>query len=152
FQGSLLYLEQVRDAVNVLLLQKNFILNSYQLVEAKGYGADAVLLIAAMLDRNLLCELCEQATALSLDSLIKVHTEAELNAAVKAEALVLGINNRDLRTFEMSLATTKKLTPLIPTNTPTICENNINNLKQIQQIKKLNIHTFLINESLIRAP
>ena len=152
FQGSLLYLEQVRDAVNVPLLQKDFILDSYQLVEAKSYGADAVLLIAAMLDRNLLCELCEQATALSLDSLIEVHTEAELNAAVKAEALVLGINNRDLRTFEVSLATTERLAPLVPAGTPAVCESGIDNLEQIRRVEKLGIHAFLIGESLMRAP
>jgi indole-3-glycerol phosphate synthase len=152
FQGSLLYLEQVRDAVNVPLLRKDFILDSYQLVEAKSYGADAVLLIAAMLERNLLCELREQATALSLDSLIEVHTEEELNAAVKAEALVLGINNRDLSTFEMSLATTEKLAPLLPAGTPAVCESGIDNLEQIRRVEKLGIHAFLIGESLMRAP
>jgi indole-3-glycerol phosphate synthase len=151
FQGNLLHLEQIRDAVNVPLLRKDFILEPYQLIEAKSYGADAVLLIAALLDSLLLCELREQATELSLDSLIEVHTEEELSAAVKAGAQVLGINNRDLKTFEVSLATTERLAPLLPARTPAICESGIDNLEQIRRVEKLGIHAFLIGESLMRA-
>jgi indole-3-glycerol phosphate synthase len=84
FQGSLMYLEQIHDVVTVPLLRKDFMLDSYQLVEAKSYGADAVLFIAALLDPNLLRELREEATGLSLDALVEVHNEAELDSAVKA--------------------------------------------------------------------
>ena len=114
FQGSLSYLEQIRSTVNVPLLRKDFIIDPYQLTEARSYGADAVLFIAALLDPSLLQELREQATALSLDSLVEVHSEEELNAAVKAGAQLVGINNRDLKTFEVSLATTERLAPLMP--------------------------------------
>ena len=151
FQGSLLYLEQIRSAVNVPLLRKDFIVDPYQLTEARSYGADAILFIAAVLDPGLLQELCEQATALSLDSLVEVHTEEELNAAAKAGAKVVGINNRDLKTFEVSLATTEKLAPRVPTGLPAVCESGIENVEQIRRVEKLGIHVFLIGESLMRA-
>jgi indole-3-glycerol phosphate synthase len=151
FQGSLLYLEQIRDVVQVPLLRKDFLLDPYQLTEAKSYGADAVLFIAALLDPSFLCELREQATALSLDSLVEVHTEDELNAAVKAGAQLLGINNRDLKTFEVNLATTEQLAPLVPAGTPAVCESGIDSLEQIRRVEKLGLHVFLIGESLMRA-
>jgi indole-3-glycerol phosphate synthase len=152
FQGSLVYLEQIRNAVNVPLLRKDFIVDPYQLTEARSYGADAVLLIAALLDPSLLQELREQATALSLDSLVEVHTEEELNTAVTAGTQLVGINNRDLKTFEVSLATTEKLAPLVPVNTPAVCESGIDNVEQIRRVEKLGIHIFLIGEALMRAP
>jgi indole-3-glycerol phosphate synthase len=152
FQGSLEYLEQIRNAVSVPLLRKDFIVDSYQLAEARSYGADAVLLIAALLDPSLLQELREQATALSLDSLVEVHTEEELNAAVKARAQLVGINNRDLKTFEVSLATTEKLAPLVPVDTSAVCESGIDNVEQVRRVEKLGIHVFLIGEAFMRAP
>src|SRR6266705_3726429 len=152
FQGSLLYLERVRDAVNVPLLQKDFMLDSYQLVEAKSYGADAVLFIAAMLDPGLMRDLREQASALSLDALIEVHTEKELDAAIAAGAQLMGINNRDLKTFEVSLSTTERLAPLIPVGTPAVCESGIDGVDQIRRVEEWGIHAVLIGESLMRAP
>jgi indole-3-glycerol phosphate synthase len=151
FQGSLSTLEQIRRAVNLPLLRKDFIIDPYQLTEARSYGADAVLLIAALLDSSLLEELREQATALSLDSLVEVHTEEELNAAVKAGSQVVGINNRDLRTFEVSLATTEKLAPLVPVGTLTVCESGIDSVEQIRRVEGLGIRVFLIGELLMRA-
>ena len=151
FQGSLSTLEQIRRTVNVPLLRKDFIVDPYQLTEARSYGADAVLFIAALLDPSLLQELREQATALSLDSLVEVHTEEELNVAVKAGSQVVGINNRDLRTFEVSLATTEKLAPLVPAGTLTVCESGIDSVEQIRRVEGLGIRVFLIGESLMRA-
>lgn len=152
FQGSLAHLEAIRQAVGVPLLRKDFMLDSYQLVEAKSYGADAVLFIAALLDSNLLRELREEATALALDSLVEVHTEKELESALKAGSQLIGINNRNLKTFEVSLATTETLAPLLPPGTPAICESGIDSLEQIRCVEKLGIHVFLIGESLMRAP
>src|SRR6266545_394201 len=152
FQGSLLHLEEIRHAVGIPLLRKDFMLDPYQLVEAKSYGADAVLFIAAMLDAGLMRELREQATALSLDALIEVHTETELAAAIAAGAQLIGINNRDLKTFEVSLSTTERLAPLIPAGTPAVCESGIDNVEQIRRVEKLGIHIFLVGESLVRAP
>ena len=151
FQGSLLYLELIRSAVNLPLLRKDFIIEPYQLIEARSYGADAVLFIAALLDPGLLQELCAQATALSLDSLVEVHTEMELNAAVKAGAQLVGINNRDLKTFEVNLATTETLAPLVPAGVPAVCESGIDSVEQIRRVETLGIHVFLIGESLMRA-
>jgi indole-3-glycerol phosphate synthase len=151
FQGSLLYLEEIRHMVDVPLLRKDFIVDPYQLSEARSYGADAILLIAALLDPNLLQELCDQATALSLDSLVEVHTEEELKAALKAKAPLVGINNRDLKTFETNLATTEKLAPLVPDGVSAVCESGIDSVEQIRRVEKLGIHVFLIGESLMRA-
>jgi indole-3-glycerol phosphate synthase len=152
FQGSLMHLEQIHNAVEIPLLRKDFMLDPYQLIEAKSYGADAVLFIAAMLDLALMRDLREQATALALDTLIEVHTEKELEAAIAAGTQLIGINNRDLKTFEVSLATTERLAPLIPAGVPVVCESGIDRLDQIRRVEQLGIHVFLIGESLMRAP
>lgn len=152
FQGSLRYLEEIRAAVEVPLLRKDFTLDPYQIVEAKSCGADAVLLIAAMLDGRLMANLRAQANELKLDTLIEVHTEKELDAAVEAGAQMIGVNNRDLKTFRVSLATTERLAPLIPPGTPAVCESGIDSLEQIRRVEQWGIHVFLIGESLMRAP
>jgi indole-3-glycerol phosphate synthase len=152
FQGSLVHLEQIKAAVDLPLLRKDFILDPYQLIEAKSYGADAVLLIAALLDAGLLRELREQANALALDTLVEVHTETELHDALNAGAQVIGINNRDLKTFEVSLATVETLAPLIPRGTLAVCESGIDSVAQIERVEAWGIHVFLIGESLMRTP
>jgi indole-3-glycerol phosphate synthase len=152
FQGSLLHLEQVQGAVSLPLLRKDFMLDPYQIVEAKSYGADAILLIAAMLDPGLMRELREQAAELSMDSLVEVHTEKELASAVAAGAPVIGINNRDLKTFAVNVSTTERLAPLVPAGTLTVCESGIDRLDPIRRVEKCGVHAFLIGESLMRAP
>jgi indole-3-glycerol phosphate synthase len=152
FQGDLDYLAQIHAAVGVPLLRKDFMLDPYQIDEAKSFGADAVLFIAALLEPSLLRELRAQASALKLDSLVEVHTEKELAAAVDCGAELIGINNRDLKTFEVSLATTERLAPLVPAGKPAVCESGIDSLEQIRRVEKLGIHAFLIGESLMRAP
>jgi indole-3-glycerol phosphate synthase len=152
FQGDLVYLEQIHSAVSVPLLRKDFMLDAYQIDEAKSFGADAVLFIAAMLEPSLMRELRQQASELKLDSLVEVHTEKELAAAIDCGAELIGINNRDLKTFEVSLATTERLAPLVPAGKPALCESGIDSLEQIRRVEKLGIHAFLIGESLMRAP
>jgi indole-3-glycerol phosphate synthase len=152
FEGHLAYLENIHHAVSVPLLRKDFMLEPYQIVEAKSYGADAVLFIAALLEPGLLRELCAQATALSLDALVEVHTENELASAVAAGAQLIGINNRDLKTFAVDLGTTERLAPLVPAGMPVVCESGIDSLEQIHRVEKLGVHVFLIGESLMRAP
>jgi indole-3-glycerol phosphate synthase len=152
FHGRLEYLESIRAAVPVPLLRKDFIIDPYQLMEAKSFGADAVLLIAALLDTGFMRGLREEADALSLDTLFEVHSENELEAALAAGAQLIGINNRDLRTFEVNLATTKKLARLVPSEIPLICESGIDDLAQIRQAESWGVHSFLIGESLMRAP
>jgi indole-3-glycerol phosphate synthase len=151
FQGSLSHLEQIRGTVGLPLLRKDFIVDPYQLTEARSYGADAVLLIAALLEPGLLQELCEQAKALSLDALIEVHTSAELDAALGAGARLVGINNRDLKTFEVSLVTTETLASLVSPGVQAVCESGIDTVEQIRRVEKLGIHVFLIGEALMRA-
>ena len=152
FHGDLAYLEQIHASVAVPLLRKDFMLDPYQVVEAKSFGADAVLFIAAMLDRQFMAELRQQASALQMDSLVEVHSENELDAALNAGAQLIGINNRDLKTFAVSLATTEKLAPLVPAGMPAVCESGIDSVEQIRRVEKLGIHAFLIGESLMRAP
>ncbi|MDH3442612.1 MAG: indole-3-glycerol phosphate synthase TrpC [Deltaproteobacteria bacterium] len=152
FKGSLEDLEKIHAAVEVPLLRKDFMLDPYQLIEAKSYGADAVLFIAALLDRSLMAELREQASALGLDALVEVHTAEELGAALEAGARLVGINNRDLKTFDVNLATTQKLAPLVPAGVPAVCESGIDNIEQILRVEQWGIHNFLIGESLMRAP
>lgn len=152
FQGSLRDLERIREAVNVPLLRKDFTLDPYQIVEAKSYGADAVLLIAAMLDAYLMADLRAQASALGLDSIVEVHTELELDAALQADAQVIGVNNRDLKTFAVDLCTTERLAPRVPTGTPVVCESGIDSLDQIRRVEKCGVHVFLIGEALMLSP
>jgi indole-3-glycerol phosphate synthase len=151
FEGSLQYLEQVRTAVDVPLLRKDFILDPYQIVEAKSYGADAVLLIAALLEPESIRQLREMAEALSLDVLVEVHSRNELEAAIGAGARVIGINNRDLRTFEVSLSTTEDLASWVPPDATIVCESGIDRIEAIRRVEKLGVHVFLIGESLMRA-
>lgn len=152
FQGSLESLERIKEAVELPCLRKDFIVDPYQLIEARSYGADAVLLIAALLEPALLRALGEQANALSLDVLVEVHTEQELGTAVEAGTRLIGINNRDLKTFEVNLATTERLAPLIPPGTVAVCESGIDGLEQIRRVEGLGLHIFLIGELLMRAP
>jgi len=152
FQGELSYLEQIHASVEVPLLRKDFMLDPYQIIEAKSFGADAVLFIAAMLDRQLMSELRQQASELHMDALVEVHSETELEAAVNAGAQLIGINNRDLKTFAVSLATTEKLAPLVPAGIPVVCESGIDSIEQIRRVEQLGVHAFLIGETLMRAP
>jgi len=152
FQGDLAYLEQIHASVEVPLLRKDFMLDPYQIVEAKSCGADAVLFIAAMLDGQLMGELRHQASELQMDSLVEVHCETELAAALRAGAQLIGINNRDLKTFAVSLATAERLAPLVPAGMPAVCESGIDSIEQIRRVETFGIHAFLIGESLMRAP
>jgi indole-3-glycerol phosphate synthase len=151
FQGSLEYLEQIHRAVPLPLLRKDFMLDGYQLVEAKSYGADAVLFIAALLESALMRDLREQATALGLDAVVEVHTAAELESALVAGAQIVGINNRDLKTFQVDLSTTEQLARLVPSDVTAICESGIDSVAQIRRIEAWGIHAFLVGESLMRA-
>ncbi len=151
FQGSLQHLEEIHGAVKVPLLRKDFTIDPYQISEAKSYGADAILLIAAMLDTQLMSDLRAQANALGLDAIIEVHTEKELAVAVEVGAQVIGVNNRDLKTFMVDISTTERLAPMIPRDTPAVCESGIDSLEQIRRIETCGIYVFLIGESLMRA-
>jgi indole-3-glycerol phosphate synthase len=152
FRGSLLDLECVRSEVALPLLRKDFVIDGYQLSEAKAFGADAVLLIAALLNSALLRELLDEARSLSLDPLVEVHTESELERVLEAGAPLIGINNRDLGTFEVRLETTERLLPLVPEGVTVASESGFHTIEQIRRFEALGVRIFLIGEALMRAP
>ncbi len=152
FQGSLDYLAAIKDAVELPLLRKDFTLDGYHLVEARSFGADAILLIVALLDPKRLRDLAVEARELGLDALVEVHTERELETALEAGARVIGINNRDLKTFEVRLETTERLLPLVPAGVTVVCESGFQNARDLERIEAFGAHAFLIGEALMRAP
>ena len=152
FDGSLLYLSQIRERVALPLLRKDFVLDPYHLVEARSFGADAVLLIAAMLDADVMASLHAEARTLSLDVLVEVHTERELETALAMDASLIGINNRDLRTFRVDLAVAEALLPRIPGSVVTVCESGIQDAAQVERLEAAGGRVFLVGETLMRAP
>lgn len=151
FQGSLEYLESIRDAVDVPLLRKDFLFDSYQLHEARAYGADAILLIVAMLADTQLRELADEAAQLGLDALVEVHDHDELERALAMGAGVVGINNRNLHTFHVSLTTTESLVPYLPSGVLVVSESGIDTTDDIARLERAGVHCFLIGEALMRA-
>lgn len=152
FQGRLQYLESVRAAVALPLLRKDFTLDAYQIVEARAWGADAVLLIAAILDDAQLRELHAAARAIDLDVLVEVHSEEELERVRDLGATVIGVNNRDLRTFVTRLATAEWLRPLMPSGVTAVAESGIESPSDIGRLRRAGYEVFLVGESLMRAP
>lgn len=150
FQGRLDYLTLIRRAVGIPLLRKDFIINSYQVYEARAAGADAFLLIAAVLDSAQLRTLIRLGTSLGMHVLVEVHTEEELVFALKAEPSIIGINNRNLNTFETTLETTLKLRPLVPDGIVTVSESGIATQDDIRRLRSCGIDAFLIGETLMR--
>jgi indole-3-glycerol phosphate synthase len=157
FQGSLDDLEAVRAVLDGRgdprppLLRKDFLFDAYHLYEARVYGADAVLLIAAILKPKLLTELLALARSLGLDCLVEVHDEQELERALAAGAQVIGINNRDLRTFEVDLALTERLRPLIPEDRVVVAESGVHSRADMQRLRALGVNAVLIGEALVTA-
>ena len=154
FQGSLDHLAAIRAALpqGPPLLRKDFLFDHYQLYEARAHGADAVLLIAAVLNSALLAQLIGLAMALDMDALVEVHDELELERALMAGARLVGINNRDLRTFEDDLAATERLRPLIPPEVTVIAESGIATRADVERLESLGVHAVLIGEALVTAP
>ncbi len=154
FQGALDHLSSIRDALpqGPPLLRKDFLFDHYQLYEARVHGADAVLLIAAILNSALLAQLIGLAKALDMDTLVEVYDELELERALMAGATLVGVNNRDLRTFEVDLATTERLRPHIPPEVTVVAESGILTRADIQRLQALGVHAVLIGEALVTAP
>ncbi|MBI3622029.1 MAG: indole-3-glycerol phosphate synthase TrpC [Nitrospirae bacterium] len=150
FQGSLDYLAQVRKAVTLPLLQKDFVLDEVQLYEARALGADAVLLIAAILELKQIRDLYELALGLGLSVLTEVHSERELESVVEW-APIIGINNRDLTTFAVDLETTFRVIKHIPKNKVIVSESGIGGRKDIERLAEAGVHAVLIGETFMRA-
>lgn len=152
FQGHLEHLSAIRHAVNVPLLRKDFVFDPYQLYEARAYGADAVLLIVAILSDARMQELLWLADELNLGALVEVHDRAELDRAVRCGSRLLGINNRDLRTFATRLTTTENLLPAVPPDAFVVAESGIETPADIERLERSGVSAFLIGEAFMRAP
>lgn len=151
FQGSGAYLSAIREAVGVPLLRKDFVIDERQIYEARLLGADAVLLIAAILSDAQLRDYLALATALGLDALIEVHDRAELERVLALPAAkLIGINNRNLRTFEVSLETTAALAELVPSNATLISESGIQTREDIERLQRTGAQGVLIGETFMR--
>lgn len=151
FQGSLDYIPLVRQTVDLPVLRKDFIIDPMQIDEAHAVGADAILLIAAILDTKQLRDYRLQAESLGMDVLVEVHDELELDAALAAESRLIGINNRNLNDFSVSLETTFRLLQKIPAGTPVVSESGITSVEDMRRLKEAGITAALIGESLMRA-
>jgi indole-3-glycerol phosphate synthase len=151
FQGSDAYLRQARAACGLPVIRKDFIIDPYQVYEARAMGADCILLIVACLEERQLCELNELAHHLGMDVLIEVHDGLELERALKVEGRLIGINNRNLRTFEVSLDTTLGLLPRIPDDRIVVTESGILGPEDVALMRRNRVDAFLVGEAFMRA-
>lgn len=152
FQGADAYLQQARAACSLPLLRKDFIIDGYQLEESRALGADCILLIVAALDDSQLRYLHQQARHLGMDVLVEVHDQTELERALKLGADLIGINNRDLRSFETRLETTLELRALVPDGVLLVTESGIHEAADVARMRTANVHAFLVGEAFMRAP
>jgi len=155
FQGSLDYLKAIRTALgdkSLPLLRKDFIYEPYQVYESRAYGADSLLLIIAILTPEKLNELLGLSHELNMNCLVEVHNEAELEVALNSGARIIGINNRDLTTFDVDLTTTGRLRPLIPGDRIVVSESGIKDRNDMEKLKKWGVDAVLIGEALMSAP
>lgn len=152
FQGSDLYLQQARAATALPVIRKDFLVDEYQVVEARAIGADCILLIVAALDPTQLRDLNQQALELGLDVLVEVHDRNELELALQLPNRMVGINNRNLHTFDVSLQTTFDLLPLIPRDRLVITESGILSRGDVAVMQQRGVYGYLVGESFMRAP
>jgi indole-3-glycerol phosphate synthase len=154
FQGSLEHLRAVRLALpgGPPLLRKDFLFDEYQLYEARCAGADAVLLITAIVEQALLSKLIAITTSLGMDAFVEVHDEPELERALTAGAQIIGLNNRDLRTFDVDLGTTERLAPLVPGGCAIVSESGVFSRGDIRRLAACGVYAVLIGEALVTAP
>ncbi len=152
FQGSVDYLKQARASCQLPVLRKDFMVDPYQVYEARAMGADCILLIAACLDDAQMADLEAVAHGLGMAVLVEVHDEPELHRALKLKTALLGINNRNLRTFEVSLDTTLGMLPTVPADKLLITESGILSRADVERMRAAQVHAFLVGEAFMRAP
>lgn len=151
FQGSVDYLKQARASCDLPVLRKDFMVDAYQVYEARAMGADAVLLIAACLDDAQMADLEAIARGLDMAVLVEVHDRPELERALKLKTRLVGINNRNLRTFEVSLQTTLDMLPDVPADRLLVTESGILSAADVRRMRDANVHAFLVGEAFMRA-
>jgi indole-3-glycerol phosphate synthase len=151
FQGSVQHLVDLRGAISLPVLRKDFVLDDIQIAESAAAGADAILLIVAALEQTQLVDLVRAAAAYQLDALVEVHTLEELDRALDAEAEIIGINNRDLATFEVDLSVTEKLSEQVPDDVVLVSESGIKTPEDIDRLRAFGIDAVLIGEALMRG-
>lgn len=151
FQGGEWALKEARAACSLPVIRKDFIVDSYQVLEARAMNADCILLIAGVLSETQLRALYEQAVELGMDVLVEVHDSIELERAQAINPMLLGINNRDLRTFDVSLATTESLLPDIADGTTVVTESGIMSPADVMRMRSGGVHAFLVGEAFMRA-
>lgn len=151
FKGSLDYLQKVKKITSKPVLRKDFIFDEYQIYESKAFGADALLLISTSLDEETLKRLIFLTLDLNMVPLVEVHNELDLDKAINSNANVIGINNRDLKTFKVDLQTSASLSDKIPSNIIIVSESGINSSGDIKELKKSGISAFLIGEGILKS-
>lgn len=151
FQGSEDFLQQARNACPLPVIRKDFIIDPYQVLEARAINADCILLIVAALDDDRLQELLKQAHELQMDVLMEVHDDAELERALKSGARLIGINNRNLRTFDTALSTTIDMLDKIPDDRIVVTESGIHTAQDVQLMRDHKVNTFLVGEAFMKA-
>lgn len=151
FQGADIYLQQVRAATALPVIRKDFLVDPYQVIEARALGADCILLIVAALDAAQLRDLNELALELGMDVLVEVHDRAELESALQLPNRLIGINNRNLHTFDVTLQTTFDLLPAIPEDRLVVTESGILTKADVAVMREKQVHGFLVGESFMRA-
>ena len=151
FQGCLSYLTDVKESVNLPILRKDFIIDAYQIYEARSAGADAILLIAALLSKEEIQRYLDLAKELDMDCLVEVHSEAELKQVLQTNADIIGINNRDLATFKIDLETTLRLRPLIPAGKIVVSESGIKSRADVEKLTKEGVDAILVGETLMKS-
>ncbi len=152
FQGSVAYLRQARAACELPVLRKDFMVDEYQVMEAGAMGADCILLIAACLADSQMADLEAAAHAIGLDVLVEVHDGDELDRALTLKTPLVGINNRNLRTFDVTLDTTLALLPRVPADRLLVTESGILGAADVKRMRDANVHAFLVGETFMRAP
>lgn len=152
FQGSVDYLKQARASCHLPVLRKDFVVDAYQVYESRACGADCILLIAACLDDTQMADFEAIARGLDMAVLVEVHDRAELQRALKLKTPLLGINNRNLKTFEVSLDTTLGMLNEVPAERLLVCESGIHAREDVLRMTAAGVHAFLVGEAFMRAP